>query len=303
MPPSTKTFVTEPLSVVVSSDSVLFAESAHAPEFSMQARKDPFYKLIFVLSGRTRFSSEHLGQRDLGKGSFFPVTVNTPHSIEDLSPSTLLILCLGKHYIEKDSLYLEIWHKVVGNFQRGAMPSILTSQEISSLWKLAILEQLGVRFGHELSIRTAAARILLSLSRMSVEENAQPSGNSRSRIQSLVDSLEKTFFEDWSLDRASLATRLSKKQFTKLFKETTNMTFLQKLTQLRMAHATSLLARTEQSVLSISFSCGYQDLSHFYRVFKQTWQCAPNQWRAKHKQTPADTTQFARTEDAKSSSK
>lgn len=95
--------------------------------------------------------------------------------------------------------------------------------------------------------------------------------SSKNRVQSLIDSLEKTFFEDWNLDKAALATGLSKKQFTKLFKKSTGITFLQKLTKLRMDHAASLLSQTEQNTLSVAFSCGYQDLSRFYRLFKQSF--------------------------------
>ena len=70
MPIKTKAFVTEPLSVEVSADDVLFAESAHAPEFSMAARKDPFYKLIFVLNGRTLFKSETLSIKSFSQQNF-----------------------------------------------------------------------------------------------------------------------------------------------------------------------------------------------------------------------------------------
>ncbi len=271
--------VSEPLAVTVPDQGVVFAESIHGPQFSMQVRKDGFYKLIYVLEGRVQFSADGMAERDLGKGAFFPVPVNVRHSIEDKTPATLLLLCLGKAFIESDPQFVAVWQRLVENYENGASPFGLLAQEISSAWKRAILEQMGVRFGRVLSIRTTATSILLLLARISADEGGTEANRSRDRIRSFAANLEKTFFEDWNLDKAAAVTRLSRKQFTKLFKEVTGMTFLEKLTQLRMAHACSLLSRTDHSVLSIAFSCGYQDLSHFYRLFKRTHGASPIKWR------------------------
>lgn len=279
MPAQAKQLVSEPLAIDVLANGVTFAESVHSPEFTMGARSDDFYKLVFVLNGKVRFAADNHPLRELNNGSFFPVSRNETHSISDDSPSSLLLLCLGKDFIEDEPAHLEVWQRVLRKFEAGVKPPIQVSQEIFSIWRSAILEQVGIRFGRELSINITALRILLLLARIPTNDTGDPQTSSKRRIRDFAYTLEKTFFEEWNLDKAALSTRLSKKQFTKLFKEECRTTFLQRLTQLRMGHANSLLRKTDQSVLSIAFSCGYDDLSHFYRVFKQTHGCAPIQWR------------------------
>ena len=268
-----------PLSISVPQDGVVFAERIHEKGFSIVDRKDDFYKLIFVLNGRVEYISEQFGHQQMDPGTFFPVPLNHPHSIVDVEPSTLLLLCLGTKFMESDPEFQIVWKKAAENFANGARPFGLALQEISSIWKLAIHEQMGIRFGRSLSLKLAATRILLALSRISEEPNASGRNTSDTRVKSLIDSLEKTFFEEWNLEKAASAARLSKKQFTKLFKIQAGTTFLNKLTELRIEHACTLLARTQQSILSIAFSCGFQDLSHFHRVFKRFTGNSPMKWR------------------------
>jgi len=49
-----------------------------------------------------------------------------------------------------------------------------------------------------------------------------------------------------------------------------------------MRHERFLLAETDESVTSIAFACGFEDLSKFFRVFRQQEKIAPGLWREKH---------------------
>jgi RNA polymerase sigma factor (sigma-70 family) len=62
---------------------------------------------------------------------------------------------------------------------------------------------------------------------------------------------------------------MSRYHFSRTFKRETGTRFIDFLTTVRLAEACSLLARTNQSITTISFAVGYRDLSHFERTFKK----------------------------------
>jgi AraC family cel operon transcriptional repressor len=57
------------------------------------------------------------------------------------------------------------------------------------------------------------------------------------------------------------------------------------VTRFRMDHAAKQLAMTDRSILDISMECGFDSLSHFYRLFKQRHGISPNQYRVRNKFT------------------
>jgi AraC-like DNA-binding protein len=56
------------------------------------------------------------------------------------------------------------------------------------------------------------------------------------------------------------------------------MTFWDYLNGRRLDHAAKLLRAGELSVTGVMFSCGFNDLSHFYRMFRQRHGLAPKKW-------------------------
>jgi len=58
----------------------------------------------------------------------------------------------------------------------------------------------------------------------------------------------------------------------------------------RIRHAMELLARSNMPITNIAFEVGFNDLSHFERVFRSTQRVSPSQYRhkAKHPQRVPD---------------
>lgn len=53
----------------------------------------------------------------------------------------------------------------------------------------------------------------------------------------------------------------------------------------RMEYAAKQLAMTERSILDIAMDCGFDSLSHFYRLFRHRYSLSPNEYRIRNKST------------------
>ncbi len=57
--------------------------------------------------------------------------------------------------------------------------------------------------------------------------------------------------------------------FCRYFKKVTGKTFTKFVNEYRVVHATKLLAESQISILDISFECGFNNFSHFNKVFNE----------------------------------
>ena len=86
-------------------------------------------------------------------------------------------------------------------------------------------------------------------------------------------------FWEWSVDRASHQTLMSRSAFQHHYKAQFGVTFIQDLIAARVEYAQMLLSTTDLSVHDISVQCGYQNYEHFARQFKAQCGISPGAFR------------------------
>lgn len=72
---------------------------------------------------------------------------------------------------------------------------------------------------------------------------------------------------------------VSPQYLSKVFKNMVGVGFSQFLSELRLSRSAYLLTRTEQSVTEICFDCGFRNVSHFLKRFKQKFNLTPSVYR------------------------
>lgn len=268
--------VSRPLSVALPDWGVLFAESIHERDFQMDWRRDEFSKLIYVLRGRVLIERKVGTHLVISEGSFLPVEKELRHRILDQIPPTLLLLCFSNEFLRSfydgEMIWKNILH-VKGGFLR---PPSLVRNQIENLWRSSLWEQRTGQIGNSAIISANAIYVLTTLGRIRPKPQLDQAID---RVKNLDKKLSETFYEEWNIERACEEASLSRRHFCMLFKEVTGITFLEKLTELRLKYAADLLSQKSTTILGTAFSCGYQDLSHFYRLFKQRYGVAPGQWK------------------------
>jgi AraC-like DNA-binding protein/quercetin dioxygenase-like cupin family protein len=268
--------VSTPITVSVPDDGVLFAESAHAVGFRMSERTDAFHKLILVLDGRVAYREAGLpATTGIEAGAVMIVPAGVAHLISDERPSTLLLLCIGRAFLEAESELGRLWQTLARQSKRSLRLSRPARQRLEAMWRQALAEEAHSRIGAAVATRALAVQTLVLLARLPAD-GADASASER--VSAVVREIEETFYDQWDLDKAAGRTGLSRRRFTDLFREASGKTFAEFLTGVRLSHATRLLEGGEHSVTGVIFSCGFNDVSHFYRLFRQRHGVAPGEW-------------------------
>ena len=155
----------------------------------------------------------------------------------------------------------------------------------SLLYKI-IREQENMNILCGASIHALALSFFVEAGRICLMQNSGNTGSNHQRQQSYID----TFFnickyinehcsEDLSLDSVVKLSGFSKSHFFRLFKDFTGTTYYEYLQKKRMSNAELMLIDTSDSVANIAMKSGYNSLATFNRVFKESHNCTPTEYR------------------------
>ena len=119
-----------------------------------------------------------------------------------------------------------------------------------------------------------------------------PGGAGPSAVPQLQKRLERKFWErmctvlkhhyaeaDFSIDRLASELGMSQRSLQRKIKALADLTPVQLLAEYRLKQAVRLLADQSLSVTDAAYGAGFNDLSHFYRLFKKQFGKNPSQYR------------------------
>lgn len=275
-----------PIAVQMPDYGVYAGESVHQPGFRMADRVDPFQKILYIFRGEIYY--EEMGEPDpvvFSQGSFLPVPAGKRHRFRDITPATLLLLCLSEAFVSSNPDIRQVWSVLENRRFSPLRPGRNLCQNLERALRRVLFEQNYAQLGSKTVICAEARSILVSLSRL--PEKVQDDSSHR-RVTGVLDRMKRTFYTHWNLDTAASSASLSRRQFSQLFREITGQTFLQALTELRLVHTTELLKKGSHSIVGAAFSSGFEDISHFYRLFSKYYGMPPGAWLAKHEESSGE---------------
>ena len=83
-----------------------------------------------------------------------------------------------------------------------------------------------------------------------------------------------------SLQQLARELSVTPEHLSRVFKAYIGMGFCQYTNALKLCHAATLLCETSATVTEIGYACGYENLSHFLRCFKEKYGTTPKHYRA-----------------------
>lgn len=105
------------------------------------------------------------------------------------------------------------------------------------------------------------------------------------RIEKTFNYLLDNFDKDIGLGDVAGLIGMSDAAFSRFFKQRTGRTLMESLIDIRIGHATRMLADTTHSIAEISNNCGFNNLSNFNRIFKKKKGCTPSEFREGYKES------------------
>ena len=99
------------------------------------------------------------------------------------------------------------------------------------------------------------------------------------KISKVIVYLNENYSEKISVDDLTALVNINRTTLSKLFLEATGVTIVEYLTKLRVAISSTLLKDTALPVVEIAYRVGYNDITHFGRVFKKQMGVTPSKFR------------------------
>jgi len=102
-------------------------------------------------------------------------------------------------------------------------------------------------------------------------------------VQKFIQFIDENYMNEISLDLLEAEFYTDKFHISHIFKETAGFTVMEYLQHRRVIEAQKMLKDTTNEITDISFDCGFNNIQHFYRVFKKISGVTPSNYRKKNK--------------------
>jgi AraC-like DNA-binding protein/mannose-6-phosphate isomerase-like protein (cupin superfamily) len=256
---------------------ICILESRHSGQFQMTPSRYDFWEVMLVLAGKGWVVEG--GVRHPLKGrDIIVVPAGHCYHLEDRQGAPLAILCLCVRPTPDRS---KLW-KAAAPDQFLVHRNAQLSREIAGHLRAILFEQSQPTLCVEAAV-TAHSLLLLTKLRRKFSAPKFPKARTDvellARVQDYVHQLERSFHESETIQNVAARLGLSARSLTSYFRFITGQSRQQYIQNLRLKHACRLLDETDQSVTSIAFACGFEDVSTFFRAFRAALKMSPSQWR------------------------
>ena len=254
----------------------LVLESHHAADFTMPWRTHDFVKVVFAMSGSGCVLIGNMEFRFRSRDVIVVPAGNMNRIIDDPgSAASLYVFCLDTGLLRFDPT-------INNRIPLGRLrTSIHFASQVQSRLRRLLFEQTQNTPATPLTMVGDAIQLLSLLIKQpcATELSGASASRERDEVCAYIEHLKTHFYEATTIDAAANQLGLHRRRFTDTFKELTGQSWLKHIRQLRVQHAERLLRQTSLPITAVAFECGYEDLSTFYRQFKQQTGVAPGEWR------------------------
>ena len=129
-------------------------------------------------------------------------------------------------------------------------------------------------FGYEIALKSFLLQALFLLLQYSNPESATVSASS-DKLKNVLDYIDLHYAEALSISELAKLCYFSEYHFMRFFKKHMNMTCIQYINNVRLEKAVELFEHGETSILEVSLSVGFHNLSYFHRAFKAKYHMTP----------------------------
>lgn len=254
------------------------------------------FEISYIKSGRGvyRIGGKEI---DIEPGDIYLFSTNEVHCITEIHDNRPMVL-LNTHFEPRfiwspqgnvfDESFLRIFFDRSEKFSNRLDRDNPTTKEIASLLLRMQKEADEKPEAYELMIKTYLLNILVLLIRNYdyVSQKDAPSLQSEKlfRVEAALNYIDENITKPLTLDDIALHAGMSRTYFCSVFKKLNGLTPWEYIGLKRMERAKHLLRHTEGSVLEIALDCGFNNISHFNRLFKRATGLSPLEYKNRNKE-------------------
>ncbi len=257
-------------------------------QFSAPYHFHPELELTFIVKGGgKRYVGSHMNE--YAAGDLVLLGSNLPHCWKTTGAATVEKSLSVVIHFQKDFLGAGFFsvpemkriRHLLHNSRYGVCftgPQLKAKQQMLQLLKeeeagSRLLLLLGIL--HELSVTTD----LVLLDKQS--NHPAETINKKERIHAAMAYIVDNFQTAVSLDGAAAAANMTPAAFCKYFKKLSRKTFIATVNDYRVDFAMGQLVNTDKPIAQVGFDSGFNDISNFYKTFKQHTRSSPLGYRKK----------------------
>ncbi|MCF0189954.1 MAG: helix-turn-helix transcriptional regulator [Marinilabiliaceae bacterium] len=176
----------------------------------------------------------------------------------------------------------QIFRSIADMFQRSSQGVTFAEESIRNI--LPIITTISEKRGFESFISLlnllhamSVAPYQRQLAHVSFQQS--PSGFTDERVEQAYNYLKDHYFEKIKVEEVAQAVRMSTVSFTRLIKNRTGKCFVDFLNDIRIGYAARLMVDSNKTISEICYSCGFNNISNFNRVFKHHQSMTPSEYR------------------------
>ncbi|MCG8607224.1 AraC family transcriptional regulator [bacterium] len=246
-----------------------------------------YIKIYFVLDGAAECFIDSMPVH-LEKNHLFVIPCETWHYLkdEDNTPLSLYILAIENSSMGELPTFrqqIELLNQLAQTHLRPLTRHDYAAYEIPRMFRKVLYEQRVSIDGFIPAIQATLLNMIVAINRIFEKvpaiDQIDSTNPTFARIQKVADYIAHNFYEPICIENMAKMAHLSVRQFTNQFRAVHGVTFIQYLHYQRIHFAQQLLAETDQQIAAICFESGFNDLAHFYRVFKKVTKVSPRKYR------------------------
>lgn len=254
-----------------------------------------FFELVFVESG----SAEHVMDQisyELHTGDVFVIEPSVYHeyTASDSQETTVYNVLFHLDFIRSDLqsllevssfvhlFYLTPFLRHTSNFVPYLSLSVEELTLLTQYLDLLLRESREQESGYELASKTLLINTLIFLSRCCEKQPkiAEAIQKPDPTMEMILAFIRDNYQHPLNVKHISTSFGMSVTSLTTKFKQHTGMTVLEYKHQMQINEACHRLTNTDDTILNIAHTVGFDDLSFFYRVFRRMKGMTPAHYRA-----------------------
>lgn len=129
--------------------------------------------------------------------------------------------------------------------------------------------------GFEMALKALLLQCVFLLLQYSEKNENHQNRNPSEKIKMLLDYIEHHLAEQISVSDLARLCYFSEYHFMRFFKKHMNMTCIEYINNLRLEKAVEMFEHGNTSIMDVSMSVGFNNLSYFHRAFKKKYGMTP----------------------------